>query len=140
MPAGRPSSYDPAVCERAIEILSEGYSMAGLAGKLGVAVQTVYNWADANPEFMEAVKTGQAAAAAWWEDRNRAIAMGEPGNATSVIFGLKNRARQEWADISRTEHTGADGGPIKAEVSPLDRMAALLDAKHSRQTGDDPEG
>ena len=29
-----------------------------------------------------------------------------------VIFGLKNRAAEDWRD--RVEHTGADGGPMQS--------------------------
>lgn len=127
MPLGRPSKYDPAFCEVAYAKLAEGYSVLAVAAEIGVNKTTLYEWADKHPEFSNALKTGQGAAAAWWEARLRDIASGEPGNATAAIFGLKNRARDEWADVTRNEHTGADGGPIEtADVSPRAKLADFL--------------
>lgn len=112
-PVGRPSTYDAAFCEQAIEFLSRGYSIAAFAGKIGVARSTVYEWIGAHQDFSDAVKTGQAGAVLWWEDRNRALAQGGDGNATSIIFGLKNRAADEWRDVKATELSGPGGAPVE---------------------------
>lgn len=37
------------------------------------------------------------------------------GDTASAIFYLKTQAG--WKEVSRTEHTGADGGPISLEAS-----------------------
>jgi transposase len=127
MPAGRPSEYDAAYCKEAEAFLSEGFSVAALAGKLGVAKQTIYNWIDAHPEFMDAVKVGQAKAVLWWEERNRHMAVTGEGNATLIVFGLKNRASDEWRESKSTEISGPNGGPInlrKADLSD-DELAAI---------------
>ncbi len=113
--AGRPTSYDPAFCEQAIEFLKEGYSIAAFAGEIGVARATVYNWMEEHPAFLDAVKTGQAGAVLWWERANRGLAMGSEGNATSIIFGLKNRASDEWRDVKATELSGPGGGAIPVQ-------------------------
>lgn len=105
-PGGRPSKYDPAFCEEAITFLSEGYSIAALAGHLGVAVSTVKLWVQEHPEFSDAVKRGQAGAVYWWETANRNLAITGDGNATACVFGLKNRASDEWRDKIETEHSG----------------------------------
>lgn len=110
MTAGRPSKYDPAFCDEAREFLKDGYSVAAFAGKIGVAVSTVNLWITQHPEFSDAVKAGQAAATLWWEQRARGIASGaEEGNPTLVIFGLKNRAPEQWRDKTETEHSGTVG-------------------------------
>lgn len=116
MPGGRPSDYDPAYCEQAIEFLKEGYSLAAFAGHIGTTRQTVYNWTEKHPEFLDAVKTGQAGAVLWWERANKALAVGGEGNATSIIFGLKNRAADEWRDVKATEISGPDGGPVSVKA------------------------
>lgn len=107
MTVGRPSDYDPAFCERAVEFLADGFSIAAFAGEIGVARSTVYKWIDEHPEFSDAVKTGQAKAILWWERRNRDFALTGDGNATAIIFGLKNRASDEWRDKVETEHSGS---------------------------------
>lgn len=106
MPAGRPSAYDEAFCETAIDVLSQGYSETVLAGEIGVVPTTIANWKLAHPEFLEAVKIGRARGVRIWEDRLATVAKDGGGNATAVIFGLKNRAHEDWRDKTETEHSG----------------------------------
>jgi len=127
MPAGRPSQYDPALCDDAREFIAQGFSLTAFAGHLGVSRQTVYNWADQHPEFLDAVKSGQAGGVLWWEKANRNLALTGEGNATACVFGLKNRAADEWRDVTRTEHTGPDGKPIEA-VQRIERTIVDPDA------------
>jgi uncharacterized protein YjcR len=117
MPGGRPTLYDPDYCEDARTFLADGFSVAALAGKLKVAVSTVNLWIDKHPEFSDAVKEGQAGAVYWWEQRNRELAQGGSGNATTVIFGLKNRAPDQWKD--KLALTGGDesDAPIKQSLT-----------------------
>ena len=123
MTAGRPTDYDPAYCDEARVFLADGFSLAALAGHLGVARSTVYKWVDEHPEFSDAVKTGQAAATLWWEKANRNLALTGEGNATAIIFGLKNRASDEWRDVKATEITGKDGGAIQTDnVQRIERV------------------
>jgi len=103
--------YQPEFCQIAVETLSEGHSLTGLAGRLGVARSTVFKWRDDYPEFNEACIQGMAAATYWWEQRARESAAGGKGNPATIIFGLKNRAADDWRE--RIEHTGADGGAIE---------------------------
>jgi hypothetical protein len=106
MPAGRPTSYDPSYCATAVDILSQGYSETVLAGELDVCPATIANWKIAHPEFLEAVKRGRAKGVRVWEDRLATVAREGGGNATAVIFGLKNRASEDWRDKTETEHSG----------------------------------
>ena len=108
-----PTSYNPAHCETATELLRQGYSIAAVAGSIGVCRATIYTWLKEYPDFAQAVAIGQAGAILWWEQQNRTLAKTGEGNAASIIFGLKNRAADEWRDISRQEQTGANGGPIE---------------------------
>ena len=108
-PVGRPSKYDPKYCAMAVNFLRDGYSVTALAGKLGVARSTVFKWAEENEEFSDALKTGQALAALFWEDRLRDVAMTGEGNATAAIFGVKNRSREEWRDKHEVDHSSTDG-------------------------------
>jgi hypothetical protein len=118
MTAGRPSDYDPSFCDEAVTFLADGFSLAAFAGHIGVTRQTVYNWTEQHPEFFDAVKTGQAKAVLWWEKANRSLATTGEGNATAIVFGLKNRASDEWRDVKATEISGPDGGPVQ-QVSKI---------------------
>lgn len=117
-PVGRPSKYEETFCEVAERVLGEGYSETVLAGEIGVCVDTISEWKKAHPEFSASVNVGRAKGARFWEDRLRHVAQhgGGPGTAQSVIFGLKNRARESWQDVTRSEHTGKDGEPLTVNI------------------------
>lgn len=99
-PGGRPSTYNPKYCQVAVDFLRDGYSVTALAGHIGCARSTIFKWAETHEEFSDALTTGQALAALWWEDRLRDVAVkgGEKGAASAAIFGVKNRSREEWKD------------------------------------------
>lgn len=129
---GRPTDYDPAYCATAKEVLARGHSIAGLAGEIGVARSTVYLWEKEHAEFSDAIKAGQAAAILFWERRLIEQSETGEGNTTATIFGLKNRAADEWADRTVTENVGKGGGPIQyANMSEeeIDRRLAELRTK-----------
>ena len=106
MPGGRPTKYDPAHCDVAEATLAEGFSEAVLAGRLDVTVTTVANWKNEHPEFFEAVKRGAAKGAEVWEARLHTLASTGDGNATAIIFGLKNRVPSLWRDKTEQEMSG----------------------------------
>ncbi len=101
-----PTAYRDTYCDEVIDFLKDGYSLAAFAGKTGVSCKTLYNWIDKHPDFAEAVKLAQARSALWWEKRMLEFAQTGQGNATAVIFGLKNRVSDEWRDKVHTELTG----------------------------------
>lgn len=105
MPAGRPSKYDPAFCERVIALGLEGKTLAEMAADLQIDRSTVKDWCETIPEFSRAVKQGLENAQAWWENNGRIATFGgfEGFNATSYIFQMKNRFRADWRDKSEVE-------------------------------------
>jgi transposase len=105
----RPSKYDPAFCDVAEATLAQGYSEAVLAGELGVCIDTITEWKKVHPEFSASVKVGRAKGARVWEDRLKALAEKNEGNATGIIFGLKNRLPDAWKDKTETELSGEVG-------------------------------
>lgn len=109
MPAGRPTTYDPKYCDEAIDFLAQGFSVTAFAGSISVSRSTVYKWAEEHPEFSDALKTGQAKSALWWEMTHRQVATTGEGNASATIFGLKNRAADDWRDKRDHDHTSSDG-------------------------------
>lgn len=106
--------------------MKDGYSVAALAGHIGVAVSTVKLWVNEHPEFSDAVKIGQASAVLWWEARARDIALGneDAGNPTITIFGLKNRASEEWRDMTENLTIIRDDRADELGDDELARIAA----------------
>lgn len=120
MAGGRPSLYDPAYCGLLEDHFAQGLSYESFAGVVGVSKQTLYDWEKAHPEFLDAKKSNEAKSQLIWEKRLASLATTGEGNATAIIFGLKNRASDSWRDVKATEITGRDGGPI--EVGKVERV------------------
>ena len=96
--AGAPTKYKPEFCQVAIDMLSEGFSLYAVAAECNVSLQTILNWQNEHPEFLESIKIGKARSALWWEKRAQEFSLTGVGNATAIIFGLKNRAKEMWQD------------------------------------------
>ncbi|MFC0282414.1 hypothetical protein ACFFJB_14740 [Camelimonas abortus] len=111
---GRPTEYRPEYCERVIQLGREGASKAEMAHALGVSRNTLDNWAEANPEFLSAVKEAVSLAQGWWESEGRKATFGlVPGfNATAFIFNMKNRFPDDWREKTQQEISGPNGGAI----------------------------
>lgn len=101
-----------------IDHMAEGASMTSFAAEIDVARSTLNEWADEYPDFSEAVKKGKAKCAAWWERVGRKNAITGDGNATLVIFGLKNMGAEDWRDKQEIDHTtnGKDIQPKRIEL------------------------
>lgn len=106
---GRPSKYNDVYCDLVIEEMTTGKSLTAFAAEIGVARSTINEWMAVHPEFSEAVKIAKAKCAAWWEEKGRKLAEqgGAPGQATAVIFGLKNMGADDWRDKQEHELSGS---------------------------------
>ncbi len=106
MPAGRPSKYDADFCARVLELGKEGASKAEICLELDICYNTLENWQDAHPEFLKAVKEAERLSQGWWEKKGRQATFGgvEGFNATSFIFNMKNRFKEDWRDKSEIDH------------------------------------
>ncbi len=82
-------------------------TLAEMANAIGVDRATVKNWMEQHEEFFHAVKSGLDKAQAWWEAKGREATFGgiDGYNATSYIFQMKNRFKDDWAD---TKLVGSD--------------------------------
>lgn len=129
MTAGRPTKYDPAFCEVARTFMVDGYSVTALAGHLGVARSSLFKWAGEHEEFSDALKSGQASAALFWEKTLKQVATTGEGNASAAIFGVKNRSSEDWKDKHETEHSGTIQFSDMTEEDLDRRIEALKNAE-----------
>lgn len=108
MTAGRPSKYDPAMCERVIELARTGASKAEMALELGIVYSTFDVWQNDNPDFSEAVREAEKISQGWWEKQGRLATFGgcEGFNATSFIFNMKNRFKDDWREKVEQQFSG----------------------------------
>lgn len=116
MPAGRPSEYDPAYCERVIALGKQGKSKVVMAAEIGVSKPTLDNWARAHPEFFAAMETALTLSQAWWENAGQKGLTAEKFNASVWSRSMAARFPADWRETTRQEQTGADGGPIRHEI------------------------
>ena len=142
MPAGRPTKYDSKYCEEIIELMGQGFSAEAFAGKIGISKQTLYNWLNTHPEFMDAKRHGEAKSQAFFED------LGLQGmfnryqdktfNTSNWIFQMKNRFK--WRDqvetINKTEYKNPEEmsateleDVLRTTESSLDNLRQLLKEK-----------
>lgn len=96
------------MCDRVIALGEEGMGQVEIAAELKIAYSTFDLWLKEHPEFSDAVKEARRRSQAWWEKQGRIATFGgtEGFNATSYIFQMKNRFRDDWNDTTKTEHSG----------------------------------
>lgn len=131
MPAGRPTKYKKEFCQIAIDEMAKGFSKEAVAGILGIAKDTLYNWIKKHKEFSDAIKKGEALSLLQWEKIGMAGTLGKTQNfsAASWIFNMKNR--HGWKDKQEHEHTGGSS-PIAMAYDPkqlAERQRALAEQK-----------
>lgn len=108
MSLGRPTEYDPAYCARVVDLGKEGASKREMAADLGISHDTFHRWMNERADFSDAVKEAMHLSQAWWEKQGRIATFGgyEGFNATSYIFQMKNRFRDEWNDTIKQDVSG----------------------------------
>ena len=131
---GRPTKYRPEYCEALVEHMATGASVASFAAEIDVARSTINEWADQHREFSDALSRGKAKCAAWWERVGRDSAQDGKGNATMIVFGLRNMAQEDWQDVQKRELSGPGGKPIEHNVKSArdlsdDDLAAIASSK-----------
>lgn len=115
MPAGRPTDYDPAFCDKVIELGQTGASVAEMAFECGVSKQTIYDWSLKHEEFLDAFTRGRLASQVWWERKGRTGMEKSAQEFQASIWSRSMAARfpEDWREVKGTELTGKDGGPVE---------------------------
>lgn len=111
---GRPTTYKPEYCQMLIDHMASGLSFESFAGVCRVSKQTIYDWLNANPDFLDAKSKGLELNRLWWEQKGRDYLIEDSGkdvitqklNSTVYVFNMKNRFPKEWRDKQEIEHSG----------------------------------
>ena len=128
---GRPSTYDPAYCEKVVELGRQGKSPAQIAAGIDVARTTMLLWADTYPEFLTALTRAKDLEQAWWEDQAMSGLTADRFNAAVWKKGVEARFREDYTERSETKST----------LSADETIAGLLGriAENGRRIQDKPE-
>lgn len=129
MPAGRPTDYRPEYCERIVALGNEGASVVEMAYECGCTKQTLLNWTEAHPEFLDAFTRAKTASQVWWERKGRVGMEKSSQEFQASIWSRSMAARfpEDWRETKATELSGPNGSPItvrKADLSD-DELAAI---------------
>ena len=112
--SGRPTKYKRKFCEEVTELAKTGASMAEICSHFDISRQTIDNWANKHPEFLEALTRAKIHAQAWWEAIGRQGLVANKFNGKIWEVSMRARFREDYTE--RKELTGADGGAIQTEL------------------------
>lgn len=133
-----PSKFDPDYCRQAQKLCELGATDLELAAFFEVAGSTIQLWKLNHPEFAEALRIGkepadervkralyqravgysyEAQKIFQYEGRPVVVDYVEhvPPDIRAIEFWMVNRS--DWVMRSKTEVTGADGGPLQATIN-----------------------
>lgn len=143
---GRPTKYKPEYDNMAyLHCRKAGAKDSDLGELFGVAEQTINNWKNDHPSFLESLKKGKdefdtdsvenallnralgckvkETRISGGGDDDQAPAAVEtvkelPPDPTACIFWLKNRNPERWRDKVEHDHDLTEVAPIKVEILP----------------------
>lgn len=120
-PRGRPSLYDPAYCDRALELAAEGCGKAEIAAALGVSAKTLTAWAKAHEDFKEAMARAKDIEYAWWLSAGRKGQFMRNWSASGWALQMRNRFGKRFRDkgagaIESEQRAELDAEALREEI------------------------
>lgn len=116
-PVGRPSKYDPAYCDKVIELGKLGKSFEQMASMLGVGITSFKRWREEHEEFRTSLEDAHGYAQTWWEDKAQANLIefkdGERINTGLWSRSMAARFPKNYSDRVKQEISGPDGAQLK---------------------------
>lgn len=116
-PVGRPSKYDPAYCNKVIELGKLGKSFEQMSSILGIGITTLKRWREEHEEFRASLEDAQGFAQTWWEDMAQSYLV-ESKDTEKLNTGLWSRSMaarfpKNYSDRVKQEISGPEGAPLK---------------------------
>ena len=119
-PVGRPSMYDSAYCEQAIELGRIGKSTEAIGAIIGVGTATLYRWRDEHKEFREALDIAKDMELYWWEEQAQAYMVenkeSDRLNASLWSRSMAARFPKKYRESVKQEISGVDGAPLLSGI------------------------
>jgi DNA-binding XRE family transcriptional regulator len=120
---GRPTKYDPSMCDKVVELGRKGYSKTQMAAELNIHRDTMYEWEKAHEEFSDTLELAMTHAQAFWEHMAlKAIKLPARAFNTGLWSKIMSaRFPHTYRETTRTEHSGPEGVPIplSTQLPPL---------------------
>lgn len=109
---GRPTKYKPEYCQKLIEHMALGYSYEAFAGKVDVAIDTLYNWEQLFPDFSEAKKEGKAKQRTKLEEYGMLSIAGYNTKLNTAVWAMFMKNCCGWHDGNKVD----EDNPIPIKV------------------------
>lgn len=133
-PGGRPTDYLPEYCASVVEWGKQGKSKAWMCAELDIVDQTMRNWGEAHPEFLEAITRGLKHSQKWWEDKGQDNLETTGFQSSMWSRSMAARFPDDWREKSSTELSGPNQGPIQHEdVSAISLIESRIDSIVARK-------
>lgn len=131
---GRPTDYDPWMCEEVVEFGRLGMEVVEFAVELRVTRQTLYNWADQHAEFFDALTRAREASEAFWVRSIRSQAQ-MPVKETNLSACLSYMGRRfpGWREAKSDEKPLAV--PISSQIEKARKRWLAAREEDMRATG-----
>lgn len=137
---GRPTKLTPQRQEAILRLLRSGITIETACGAAGIGSSTYRVWMAKGAEGREPYATFMAAATRARDEQESYLAGiiaraavpdedGHPGDWRAAAWLLERSRPTKWGRQTRTELTGADGGPLEVRTAP----AQPLDAESVEQ-------
>lgn len=133
-PPGRPPKLTPELTEQIAARLKAGNFRETACASVGIASRTLRIWlrqaAKDNEAGLETrfTKLSEALDVAEGDAEHIALQMARKSGAKDWRFWtwwLEHKCNRRWGYKATVEHTGADGGPMRHELSPAEIQAAV---------------
>lgn len=116
---GRPTKYDPAICDTIIELGRQGKSKVQMVAATDIPYATFTRWCDEHPEFRAAMNHAMTLSQSYWEDLGHDHMKEVPGGV-KLNTGLWSRSMaarfpRDYRENAKVEIVGRDDGPIEVD-------------------------
>jgi hypothetical protein len=98
------SKYKPEYCEQVIALGKEGKSPAEMCAHFDISRQTIDNWAETHPDFLEAYTRAKVHCQAWWEKTGRESLFMDKFNAPVWKKSMEARFREDYTERQEHKH------------------------------------
>jgi len=119
MAGGRPTKYNPKICDGFERNFEQGQSILEVAVSMGVSRDTFYEWAKQHQEFSDALTRAREVSQAWWEKQGREnlfdheeydaeskLSVKDKFNDRLWKENMCKRFKADWTDRIEVEHSG----------------------------------
>ena len=123
--AGRPTAYTDELADEICDLIASGQTLQQICDSKGLDRTAVVKWQRTHDRFGTNIARARSDQQEWWEDRITALNLSmDKDNWQYVNAQIRNiqwlmgkRNSRVYGDKISQEHSGPEGGPIKAEIS-----------------------